>query len=87
MFYSCPKYYKENRSDDEKACFNRINLIEYEEMVNEVAKRIAGDNEGMDQINIEGCRWKNKKGTEFTVVKHDDWEIGVKIINHHALRS
>ena len=34
LFYSCPRYYPENRNENESACANRINLIDYEEMVN-----------------------------------------------------
>ena len=40
LFYACPKYHPENREPGERACNNRLNLIEYQKMVEDV---IAGN--------------------------------------------
>lgn len=88
LFYSCPKYYPENRTSEEYACANRINLIDYEEMLTKLTDMIIGDDLNYVQINLENMRFKNKKGDiEFTVVKHDkEGNIIVSFKSKKALR-
>ena len=84
MFYSCPKYYNENRDEHELACANRLNLVEYEEMVSYISKLI--ESQISREVNLAGHRWKNKKGTEFYIFSHDSKGIKVTVLNKKAVR-
>ena len=39
-FYSCPKYYPENRTDGEPACRNHISITEFERMLGHLSQLI-----------------------------------------------
>ena len=87
LFYSCPKYYPENRSKDERACANRINLVDYERMLNhislEISKRIH-NNETTDMTNY---KWEDKKSyITYEVISHTADEIKIKMRSRKALR-
>lgn len=83
VFYSCPKYYEDNRDTDEKPCFNRLSLTEYEKLIEDLSA-VLEENAG-DQINLTGYRYKNNKGTDFHVLKHDVHHIDVSVLNNRAL--
>lgn len=85
MFYSCPKYYPESRSEDEKACGNRINLIEYQKMVEYLSDKIEDAEEERKTVNLTGYQWSNKRGITFTVLRHDKEHIDVLVYNKRAL--
>jgi hypothetical protein len=81
MFYSCPKYYEENRTPDEHACFNRLNLVEYEEAVTHISDIKEQSMTEDSSVNLTGYRWKNKKGTEFQIMTDDKDGIKISVIN------
>lgn len=83
MFYSCPKYYEDNRAEDEKACFNRLSISEYEGMVNEICRQIE---ENSGNINLAGYTWKNKQGTKFHVFRDDPRGIDISVESMKAKR-
>lgn len=87
LFYSCPKYYPENRDKSERACANRINLVDYERMLDhislEMSKRLS-NNETTDMTNY---KWEDKKShIIFEVISHTPEEMKIKMINRKALR-
>lgn len=45
LFYACPKYYPENRKEKERACANRLNLVDFEKMLDHMTEKIE---KGMD---------------------------------------
>lgn len=85
LFYSCPKYYPQNRKDGEKACSNRINLIEYENMVEYISSEIADAKMNGGTVDMTNHKWK-KKGIEYKILNHTDDNIDVSIVNLKALR-
>lgn len=85
VFYSCPKYYEDNRSEGEKPCFNRLSLTEYEGLIEDLAS-VLNENSA-DQINLTGYRYRNKKGTDFQVLKHDIHHVDVSVLNNRALKK
>lgn len=80
LFYACPKYYPGNRTKEENACFNRINLIEYEKMVNKLMDQIARAELEMGSVYLTGFTWK-EKGILYRVVSHEGDRIEVEIKN------
>ena len=85
MFYSCPKYYPENRNENEIACANRLNLIELEEAIERISREME-DGGTFSVVNLRGFKWKNKKSTEFKVIRHDNTGISLSIRNIRSLR-
>lgn len=86
LFYSCPRYYSENRKDGEIACNNRINLIEYEAMVRHLHEMIAEADLNGEQIDLTNYKWK-KKGICYRVLEHKGDKLYVEILNRRAMRS
>ncbi len=85
MFYSCPKYYPDNRIEGEKPCFNHLSMAEYEDMVMHISGLI--EEAGLDsQVDLTGLKWINKKGTEFEIMEQDMDHIRVKFINNRAIK-
>lgn len=85
MFYSCPKYYPENRTKEERACNNRINLIEYQKMVDKLMGMIAEAEVNGETIDLTNFSW-NSKGTEYKVIEHDGDKLYVQILNLRAMK-
>ena len=86
MFYSCPKYYDTNREKGELACANRINLIEYEEMVQHISDVVKELEEDGGYVDLTGMSWTNKKETEFLIFMHTANNIKVLVKNNRAIR-
>ena len=85
LFYSCPRYYSENRSPDEKACCNRISLNDYQAAVEHIGERLA-KNEAENVVeNLTGHTW-SRKGIQHTVISHEDGNIKIAVKNLTALR-
>ena len=84
IFYSCPKYYEDNRKEGEKPCFNRLSLTEYEQLIENLHNKFDG--EGFEQVNLTGYRYTNQKGTTFHVLKHGISHIDVSVLNNRALQ-
>lgn len=83
LFYACPKYYEENRTELEHKCDNRISLNEYEALVEHISDKIT-DAELNDQIlNLKGYCWKNK-GVLYEVIEHSK-KIKIKVTNIGAM--
>lgn len=88
LFYSCPRYYPVHRKPGEVACANRINLIDYEEMINIITDKIAESQEMMEEADLVGWKFKNKRGDiEFRIVRMDeDGNYIVRMKSRRALR-
>lgn len=85
LFYSCPKYYGQNRRPGEHACANRIKLDDYQEAVEHLCGRIAENDADNSVEDLTGYRW-SKRGISFQVIKYTDDDIRIAIINKPALR-
>ncbi len=86
LFYACPKYYPENRKEKERACANRLNLVDFEKMLDHMTEKIE---KGMDQgieINLTGYQYRDRKGTQYTVLKHSKDDLKIEVLNRRALK-
>ena len=86
MFYSCPKYYPENRNSNEYACVNNVSTEDFEKILEKLSEEI---NEQMifgTTPNLLNLKFKIKN-IEITVIEHTDKSITIKILNKHALAT
>ncbi len=83
LFYSCPKYYSENRSPGETACANRIKIDDYQGMVEHISEKIAENDANGVIEDLTGYEWK-KRGIHFRIIKYTDEAIHVSVINPAA---
>lgn len=86
MFYSCPKYYPENRNAEERACNNRINLIEYQKMVDKLMGIIAEAAINGESIDLTNYTWTSK-GITYKVLEQKGDVLFVKILNLRAMKK
>lgn len=84
MFYACPKYYPKNRAEGERACNNRINLIEYEAMVSHLNGIIADAMLEGGDVDLTNHEWRSK-GISYMVEEHGRDKIAVRILNKKAM--
>ncbi len=85
LFYACPKYYPQNREHGEKACANRINLIDYEKMVDYLSERYEETLLSGGKENLKNVSW-TYKSISFKVIEHTEEYIKVKMVNKKALK-
>lgn len=83
MFYTCPKYYPDQRDSSEKPCFNRISIGDYEKMVLHLSECLEAQDGSV--VNLAGMRWKSKNGIEFHVLEHSQKNIIVSVKNRRLL--
>lgn len=86
LFYACPKYYPENREEDERACTMRLNLVDAEAILEKLSKIIEEDdnnNINADYTNLEF----DYKAIHVTVISYDKTGIiNLNIYNKKAIR-
>ncbi len=86
MFYSCPKYYPENRTGNERPCGNRISLNEYNQMVEYISKRIEEADMAYQTLDLTGHKWLSKRGVAYMVIRHSMKHIDILVYNKAAFR-
>lgn len=84
MFYACPKYHNENRSENERACTNRIKLDDYEKMVNKICDILSEGEIENKIIDLTGYEW-SARGVHFKVLKHTKNKIKIEMTNKKAI--
>lgn len=84
LFYACPKYYEDNRKENEKKCSNRINLNDYNSLVEHLTKILSEAEENDEILNLEGYKWKSK-GIMYEVFKHNDRKIKIKVYSTKSI--
>lgn len=87
LFYACPCYHEEDRQEGEYPCFNRINLVDFEKMLTAINNLIVNGDAMGEVVNLTNYRWKNRKGMEFLITRHDGDEIDVEMVNRPALKT
>lgn len=85
-FYACPKYFEENRKEDEHKCANRLNLIEFEKMIDHINEMICLEAMESNTICLKNHAWK-MKGIEYKILVHHEEKIVVQCINRPALTN
>lgn len=87
LFYACPKYRPENRSADERACNNRLNLVDYTNMLEHIHEKIIDAALNDEILHLENYKWKDRKGTEYKVLKQDGDKMTISVLNNKAIKS
>lgn len=83
LFYACPKYHPENRHEGERACNNRINLVDYEKMIDHISS-ILIDAEMNGRVEyLTGHTWSSN-GIDFKIIAHDS-KIKVLMLSKKSL--
>lgn len=85
LFYACPKYSEENRNNNERACPNRINLIDYEAMLNHISEMVEQAILDNTTINLTSHKW-TKKGITFEVISFSEDKIVVTVLDSRKFR-
>lgn len=87
LFYACPKHAKENRREGEALCNNRLNLVDFTTMLQHLHNLIGEAEENDSTINLTAYHWKDKKGTEFRVLKHNGDKMTIQVKNNRAIKT
>lgn len=70
LFYSCPKYYPDNRNENEQACPMRINMVDAEAVLEKLSAYIEDD-------------WANDIERDYTNFEFDYKSVHVKVLEYH----
>jgi hypothetical protein len=87
LFYACPKYYPENRDEGERACNNRLNLVDYERMLAHINALLYEAEFMGEKPNLTNHKWKDAKGTEYKILLHEKEEFVVEMFNKRAINT
>jgi hypothetical protein len=85
--YACPKYRPENRTENERACNNRLNLIDYEKMLAHISELLYSAEMQGSVLNLKNYKWKDKKGTEFKVLEYENGKLVISVLNVRAIKT
>ena len=86
LFYACPKYFSENRAEGEHICANRLNLVDFEKMLDHINEILCTEAMDNNNVNLKNHSWKYK-GIEIKILVHNTDKICVQCINRPALNS
>lgn len=85
LFYSCPKYYPDKREPGERACSNRLNFVDAENILNILSNMIEED-----ERNDKFCDYTNKefdyKTIHIKVLRYETGRVDLEILNRKALK-
>ena len=87
LFYACPKYHPENRAEDERACNNRLSLEDYTKMLSHLHDLIINAEMRDEKIILTYYTWKDRKGTQYKVLKQDGDKLTIEVYNKRAIGS
>ena len=86
VFYACPKYSEDNRSEGEHICANRIGINDVERMVDHINNKICDDGLLTTAVNLQNHVWK-QNGVEYKILIHQHGRICVQCLNRSALTA
>ena len=85
MFYSCPKYYPDQREPDEACCRNHISMKEFENMLSHISSILEEGEKNGKVINLVGTSWTSRTGVKYRILKHTDKHIDVWCLDEKKL--
>lgn len=86
LFYACPRYYPQNRKEGEHACYNRLNLVDCEKMLSDLADIIIKADERGERFNPTNYSWA-KKGITYKILQYDGSRIDVSVFNKPSMQG
>ena len=84
-FYSCPKYYPDNREPGEKACVNHISVNDFEKMLNHIMEILVKGAKDNEEIDLTGYKWKDRY-IDYHVLKYSDECINILCLNKRSIK-
>ena len=84
MFYSCPKYYPENRNKEERACRNHVSCDDFEKILDILSKEMDNQMQFGTIPNLTNYTFKFKT-IDVVVTEHTADKLIIKIFNKKAL--
>ena len=85
MFYSCPRYYPENRDPGEPCCRNHISIKEFEGIITHLDRATDKIESLGGTVDLTGERWRSKSGVEYKVVKQTKDTLYVECLNRRVV--
>ena len=83
-FYACPKYYPENRTENERACNNNLTITDYLKMVDYIDKKLTEAELNDEKLNLTNFKFKIGQ-VQYHVVSHSSKKIKIAILNKKAI--
>ena len=88
MFYSCPRYYVDNKNrPGERSCANRMSFADAEKILDKITDEITEIEEAGGVVNIKNLQF-DYNGIHVKVLSHDPIsdKLEVEILNRKALK-
>lgn len=85
LFYSCPKYYPENREPNEQACPMRMNTVDAEGILDKFSEIIEKDMAEGKDVDYTNYKFKYKM-IDVEILSYSPDKIKIKILNKRALK-
>lgn len=87
MFYSCPRYYVDRiNRPGERACANRLNFVDAENIVTLISDKIIESEKNGEQINLKNYEFDYRNKVHVKVLDYSVDEMKLEIVNRKALR-
>jgi len=85
LFYACPKYHAENREADERGCNNRLSMDDYMKMLEHLHGVLVEAEMRDERMTLTHYTWKDTKGTQYKVLRHDGNKMVISVLNKRAM--
>jgi hypothetical protein len=86
-FYACPRYYPEGRKNGERACVNRLNIVDCQNMVLHFSKLLEEAEKEGAVLNLTNMKYiDKKKNIVYQVLSHNNEEIKISVLNRRSLK-
>ncbi len=86
VFYACPKYFPDNRTEGEPACNNAIFLNDAEKAVSAINDRLGRAAANDEEINLTNYRF-SIDNVDYKVLKDVDGQMDVEVLNRKVVHD
>ena len=80
-FFGCTQYFPENKADDESPCPNRLNMDDYQGLVQKFLEAVSDGQIGTDYTNYEFDYKGVRQKIHVRCLKYTDDEVRLGILN------
>lgn len=87
LFYACPKYHSENRSEGERACNNRLSIDDFFKALEALYGKIIEAELQDERLQLTNYEWKDRKGTRYKVLKQGGDKLTISVYNKKAINT
>lgn len=87
LFYACPKYHRENRSEGERACNNRLSIDDFLKALASLHEKIIEAELQDERLQLTNYEWKDRKGTRYKVLEHEGNKLTISVYNKKAVNT